>query len=344
MAFLFRNRHEAGDEEPAADPGPSRRVEQAAPDGLTEITRSSWGMVLRRTGKEFLVDELPDRAAALTYYGVLAIFPTLLVLVSVLGVIGKSATSAILANLQHLAPGAARDILRDAVDQLQNNGGTSSVLAVVGLAAALWSASGYVAAFIRSANVVYDMPEGRPTWKLTPLRLGLTLLLMVLLAASAVIVVFTGPLADHVGRALGLGSTALTVWAIAKWPVLVLLVMLMIAILYWAAPNVQGRGFRWISPGAVLAVLIWLAFSAGFALYVANFGAYNKTYGTLAGVIIFLVWLWLSNLAILLGLEFDAELSRERATQGGLPKEEEPYVHPRDTSKWTGEDRNEMGD
>ncbi|MFI8084410.1 YihY/virulence factor BrkB family protein [Kitasatospora sp. NPDC086009] len=314
----------------------------AAPRSPSDLPRRSWRAVVRRTGGEFLADELPDRAAALTYYGVLAIFPALLVLVAMLGVIGRSATDAILDNLQHLTPGPARDILRNAVDQLRDNSGPSSVLAVLGLVAALWAASGYVGAFIRAANAVYDIAEGRPIWKVTPLRLGLTLLLMVLLAASAVIVVFTGPIADRVGHALGLGSTALRVWSYAKWPVLVVLVILMIAVLYWAAPNVRGRGFRWVTPGSVLSVLIWLAASAGFAVYVANFSSYNRTYGTLAGVIVFLVWLWLSNLAILLGLEFDAELSRQRAIVGGFPKDREPYVTPRDTSTWPEEEEEEQ--
>ncbi|WP_082526296.1 YihY/virulence factor BrkB family protein [Kitasatospora sp. MBT63] len=329
----------------ASPPGPGPQVEKDAPDSPTDLPRRSWWAVLRGTGREFLEDELTDRAAALTYYGVLAIFPALLVLVSVLGVVGRSATDAVLDNLQSLAPGPARDILRDAVRQLQNNGGTSTVLLIVGLAAALWSASGYVAAFIRSANAVYDIREGRPVWKTTPLRLGLTMLLLLLMAASALIVVFSGPVADRAGRALGVGDTGLAVWAVAKWPVLVLLVTLMISLLYWAAPNVRGRGFRWISPGSLLAVLLWLAASAGFALYVANFASYNKTYGALAGVIVFLVWLWISNLAVLLGLEFDAELARERATRGGLPEGEEPYVRPRDTHTWPddGPDRTGSG-
>ncbi|MFI6449201.1 YihY/virulence factor BrkB family protein [Kitasatospora sp. NPDC050543] len=339
MASLFSRKHTTGDRESTDGPGPSRQVEAAAPDEPSDLPRHSWRAVLRRTGKEFLDDELPDRAAALTYYSVLAIFPALLVLVSVLGVIGQSATSSVLDNLQNLAPGAARDILRSAVDQLQNSGGTSTILMIVGLAGALWSASGYVAAFTRSSNAVYDIREGRPVWKTTPLRLGLTMLLLMMLAASAVIVVFTGPLADRVGRALGVGRTALTVWSISKWPVLVLLVVLMIAVLYWAAPNVRDRGFRWISPGSLLAVALWMAASAGFALYVANFSSYNKTYGTLAGVIVFLVWLWISNLAILLGLEFDAELSRERAIEGGLPKGEEPYVRPRDIRAWPDDEQ-----
>ncbi|KKD03463.1 YihY/virulence factor BrkB family protein [Streptomyces sp. WM6386] len=304
-------------------------------DSPSELPARSWRAVLRRTVKEFQDDELPDRAAALTYYGVLSLFPALLVLVSLLGVVGQSATDRILDNIGDLAPGPARDILRDAVVQLSDTGGTGSVLAVLGLLAALWSASGYVAAFIRTSNAVYDLPEGRPVWKLTPLRLILTVALMLMLAASAVIVVFTGPLAERAGTAIGLGNAAITLWGIAKWPVLLILVVLMIGLLYWAAPNVRGRGFRWISPGSCLATLIWLAASAGFAVYAANFGSYNKTYGTLAGAIVFLVWLWLSNLAILLGLEFDAELARERAiTSGEHEPADEPYVEPRDTRKW----------
>ncbi|MDN0194998.1 YihY/virulence factor BrkB family protein [Streptomyces sp. S.PNR 29] len=303
-------------------------------DGPGRLPAASWRAVARRTFKELLDDELSDRAAALTYYGVLSLFPALLLLVSLLGVVGQSATDKILDNMGDLAPGPARDILRDAVIQLGDTGGTSGVLAIIGLLAALWSASGYVAAFIRTSNAVYDLPEGRPVWKLTPLRLALTVSLMLMLAASALIVVFTGPLAERAGTAIGLGDAAIALWGIAKWPVLLVLVIMMIGLLYWAAPNVRGRGFRWISPGSVLATLVWLAASGGFAVYAANFGTYNKTYGTLAGAIVFLVWLWLSNLAILLGLEFDAELARERAiTSGGSPTEE-PYVEPRDTRKW----------
>ncbi|WP_030669227.1 YihY/virulence factor BrkB family protein [Streptomyces rimosus] len=300
----------------------------------TTVIAHSWWDVLRRTGKEFVDDELHDRAAALTYYGVLSLFPALLLLVSMLGVIGQSATDAILKNLEEITPGAARDILSEAVRQLRDGPGTGSVLAVLGLLGALWSASSYIAAFIRAANAVYDLPEGRPVWKTLPLRLGVTVVLMVLLAASAVIVVFTGTLARRAGRGLGIGDTGLAVWSVAKWPVLVLLVVLMITILYRATPNVRSPGLRWLTPGSFLAVVLWLAASAGFALYVANFGSYNKTYGTLAGVIIFLVWLWLSNLAVLLGLEFDAELARQRAIAEGHPPREEPYVEPRDTRAW----------
>ncbi len=319
-------------EKPVA--GPDAGTERAAADKPTQLGGRSWKSVLRRTGKEFKEDELSDRAAALTYYAVLSIFPALLVLVSVLGIIGKSATDKIIGNVSKFAPGPVRDIVENAVRNLQNSSSTASVLAVVGLLGALWSASNYVAAFIRTANVVYDLPEGRPAWKVTPVRVGLTVLLMVLLAVSTLLVVFTGPLARQASDALGLGDTALTVWNIAKWPVLLLLIAFMIALLYWGAPNVKGRGLRWVTPGSALAVVIWLAASAGFAVYVANFSSYNKTYGTLAGVIIFLVWLWITNLAILLGLEFDAELARQRAISGGHPVQEEPYVAPRDTRKW----------
>ena len=298
--------------------------------------------MLKGTLKEFKKDELTDRAAALTYYGILSLFPALLALVSVLGIVGQSATQQVLDNIQKLAPGAARDVLSNAVKQMQGNTGLGSIMAVVGLVLAVWSASGYVAAFIRSANTVYDVPEGRPAWLLLPVRLGVTVALMIMAVISALIVVFTGGLAREVGSALGLGDTFLTVWSFAKWPVLVILVTTMIAILYWATPNAKVRGFRWITPGSFLALVIWMIASAAFALYVANFASYNKTYGALAGVIIFLVWLWITNLAILLGLEFDAEMNRQRAVAGGHPAEKEPYVQPRDTRKWDEEDRRRL--
>jgi membrane protein len=314
--------------------GPDARTEQDAADSPTELGGRSWKSVLRRTVKEFKEDELSDRAAALTYYAVLSIFPALLVLVSILGILGKGTIDKLLSNVSKFAPGSVRDILTNAVTQLQGSSGLGSILAIVGVLGALWSASNYIAAFTRTANVVYDLPEGRPVWKTAPVRLGLTLLLMVMIAVSTLLVVFTGPLAQRASDALGLGSTALTVWNYAKWPVLLLLVAFMIALLYWGTPNVKGRGLRWVTPGSALAVLIWIVASVGFAFYVANFGSYNKTYGTLAGVIIFLVWLWITNLAFLLGLEFDAELARQRAISGGHPSREEPYVAPRDTRKW----------
>ncbi|MEV2252720.1 YihY/virulence factor BrkB family protein [Streptomyces sp. NPDC050147] len=313
-----------------------------APDEPTHLSKRSWRAVIKGVVREFKDDELTDRAAALTYYGVLSLFPMLLVLVSLLGVVGKSAIDKLLKNVEKLAPGAARDIISDAVRQLEGQGGVGSLMAVLGLVLAVWASSGYVGAFIRTANAVYDMPEGRPVWKVLPVRVGVTVVLLILAVASALIVVFTGGLARTAGSALGVGDAGLTVWSIAKWPVLVVLVTVMIALLFWATPNVKGRGFKWITPGSVLALVIWLIASAGFAFYVSNFSSYNKTYGALAGVIIFLVWLWISNIAILLGLQFDAEMSRQRAIAGGLPPEEEPYVPPRDTRAWDEQDRRRM--
>jgi membrane protein len=336
--------HDSGDQSPASrvpapdEAGPDWEVERAAPDGPTQLPKRSWIQVLKGTLKEFKDDELTDRAAALTYYGVLSLFPAMLALISLLGIVGQSATQQVLDNIQKLAPGAARDVLSNAVKQLQGNAGIGSIMAIVGLVLAIWSASGYVAAFIRTANAVYDMPEGRPVWKVLPVRLGVTVVLMILAMVSALIVVFTGGLARRAGQALDIGNSVVTVWSIAKWPVLVLLVTVMIAILFWACPNAKVKGFRWVTPGSFLALVIWMLASASFAFYVANFASYNKTYGTMAGVIVFLVWLWISNLAILLGLEFDAETVRQRAIAGGHPPEAEPYTQPRDTRKWDEQD------
>jgi membrane protein len=293
-----------------------------------------WWPVLKRTVGEFREDNLTDWAAALTYYGVLAIFPALIVVVSILGLVGESATQPLIDNLGTVAPGPAKEIFTSAIENLQGDQGAAGVLFVVGLLAALWSASGYVAAFMRASNAIYDMDEGRPVWKTLPVRVGLTLVLLVLLALSTIAVVLTGGLAEKVGDLVGLGSTAVTVWNIAKWPVLLLVVSFMFALLYWAAPNVKHPGFRWISPGGVLAVVGWLIASGAFALYVANFGSYNKTYGALGGVVVFLVWLWISNIVILLGAEFNAELERERAIEDGMrPEDKEPFAEPRDTRK-----------
>ncbi|MFF7853189.1 YhjD/YihY/BrkB family envelope integrity protein [Streptomyces sp. NPDC007904] len=324
--------------------GPGPEVERRAPDAPTKLPKAAWGEVLKGTFKEFKDDELTDRAAALTYYGVLSLFPALLVLVSLLGITGKSATDKVLDNLKQVAPGSARDIITRAVEQLQGNAGTGSVVALLGLALAVWSASGYIGAFIRTANAVYDMPEGRPVWKILPIRIALTVVLMVLAVVSALIVVFTGGIAGRAGQALGIGDGVLAVWSIAKWPVLVVLVTIMIAILYWATPNAKVKGFRWVTPGSLLALLIWLVASAGFAFYVANFASYNKTYGTMAGVIVFLIWLWITNLAILLGLQFDAETVRQRAVAGGHPPEAEPYAEPRDTRAWDEDDVRRLDD
>ncbi|GAA2404059.1 YihY/virulence factor BrkB family protein [Streptomyces glaucosporus] len=301
------------------------------PDELSDLPKKSWKGVLKRTVAEFRDDNLTDWAASLTYYGILSIFPALLALVSVLGVIGRSAIQPLADNIGSLTPGPVRAILLSMLEQLQGNQGGAGIALVIGVAVALWSASGYVAAFMRASNAVYDIEEGRPIWKKLPVRVGVTLVLLVMLALSSFAVVLTGDLARRAGDLVGLGGTAVSVWNIAKWPALAVLVSLMIALLYWAAPNARQGGFRWVTPGSLLAVLLWVAASAGFAFYVANFGSYNKTYGSLAGVIVFLVWMWISNIVILLGQEFDAEMQRGRAIQAGRPADEEPYVEPRDT-------------
>ncbi|MEA2364260.1 MAG: rane protein [Thermoleophilaceae bacterium] len=300
----------------------------------TSLEKRSWLGVLKRTVTEFSDDNLSDWAAALTYYAVLAIFPALIVIVSVLGLIGESATQPLIDNLGSVAPGPAKDIFTSAIENIQGSQGAAGVFFVAGLLAAIWSASGYVGAFMRASNAIYEIEEGRPIWKTLPLRVGLTVLLMVLTAVSAIGVTLSGGLAKEAGNLIGVGDTAVSVWNIAKWPVLLLLVSFMFAVLYWAAPNVKQPGFRWITPGGVLAVIGWVIASVAFAFYVGNFGSYNKTYGALAGPIVFLVWLWISNIMILLGAEFNAELERGRAIERGMrPKDTEPFVEPRDTRK-----------
>jgi membrane protein len=297
------------------------------------MPRSSWRGVLSRTVSEFKEDNLTTWAAALTYYGILSIFPALIALVSILGLVGSSATQPVLDNLATVAPGPAKDILTSAVKNMQHGRGTAGLVFFVGLATALWSASAYVAGFMQASNAIYEVKEGRPVWKTLPTRVGLTVLLLVLLAMSAIAVVLTGSLARHAGDIVGVGNTAVDAWDIAKWPVLLLLVSFMIALLYYVSPNVKHPSFRSIVPGGVLAVVVWIVASALFALYVASFGSYNKTYGALAGVAVFLLWLWISNIAILLGAELNAELERGRRIEGGHPADEEPFLEPRDTSK-----------
>jgi membrane protein len=304
--------------QPTADKGP---------DTMRKLPGRSWLRAAGRAARSVGADNLGDWAAALTYYGILAIFPGLLLVVTALRLTGSGTTDAVVDNISGIAPGNVRTILTAAVDGIEHSRqGTSGLIAIASLVGALWSASGYVGAFIRASNAIYDVPEARPLWLKLPIRLGLTVVTGVLLTASAIIVVFTGRLAHSVGGALGIGPTAVTVWGVAKWPVLVAIVAILFDILYWASPNARHGGFRWVTPGGVLAVFIWLLSSGGFALYVAHFDSYNKTYGSLAAVIIFLVWLWISNLAVLLGAEFDAEVQRGRAIQAGHPPEDEPYL------------------
>jgi len=319
--------------------GATATDERRAPDDVTDLRKESFKGVLKRAWREFSDDKITDWAAALTYYGILSIFPMLLALVSLLGLFGQSATQPLLENISTVAPGPAKDIVTNAITNLQKSQGSAGVMFFVGLALALWSASGYVGAFMRASNDIWDVEEGRPAWKTIPLRVGVTGLLLVLLTISALAVVLTGPLAKSIGDIIGLGSTAVTAWDIAKWPVLILVVSFMIALLYYAAPNVKHPKFQWVSPGSLLAVFCWIVASALFAFYVANFSSYSKTYGALGGVIVFLTWLWITNNVILLGAEVNAELERGRQIQGGMrPQDKEPFLEPRDTRKMKGND------
>jgi membrane protein len=309
--------------------------EDRAPDQPTDLPKQSWLGVLKRTLKEFSDDNLTHWAAALTYYGILALFPALLALVSILGLAGQSATQPLLDNLATAAPGPAKEILTSALQGIQQNSGAAGFAFVIGLGGAIWSASGYIGAFMDASNAIWDVEEGRPIWKKIPIRVAVTVVLLVLAVALAIMTVVSGPIAEAVGNVIGLGDTAVTAWSIAKWPVMALVVAFMLALLYWAAPNVKQPGFRWVSPGSLLAIGLWVLASALFAFYVANFGSYNKTYGSFGGVIVFLVWLWITNIAVLLGAEFNSEMERGRQIEGGMHPDTEPYLEPRDAPKTT---------
>lgn len=321
----------------AGDSEEGTRTEPVSPDegpsSPSKLTGNERFAAFKRAVRESQRDSIIDWAAALTYYGVLSIFPALLVLFSAIGLLGQTTADRIQQFVQDTAPGQMGDFLVSAISQVRESSSTASLVAILGLLVAFWSASGYIGAFMRAANAIYDVPEGRPIWKKLPIRLGVTALIGLMLLVSLLIVIFTGDFARQVGDAIGLGSTAVTVWSIAKWPVLVILVSLMFSVLYWASPNARQGGFHWITPGGVVAVIVWLIASAGFALYVANFASYNKTYGAIAGAIIFLVWLWLTNIAILFGAEIDAELERGRAMAAGHDGRSEPFLELRDDRK-----------
>ena len=298
-----------------------------------QLGLSAWRRILRRTVAEFQDDNLMDWAAALTYYGVMSLFPMLIVLVAVLGLLGEPDTiDSLTGALRDAGLAGIADNVEDPLNGVVENRGGAGALFGVGLLGALWSASGYIGAFMRASNAIYEVEEGRPFWKRRPLQLALTLAMVLLLALVALGLVVTGPLAEAVGGAIGAGDSAVTAWGIAKWPAMLAIVMTVFAALYYIAPNVRQPKFRWITPGGVVGVLIWVIASAGFAVYVANFGSYNETYGTLGGVISFLVWIWVSNIAVLLGAELDAELERQRELELGLNAEGEIQLPPREAA------------
>lgn len=304
------------------------------PDSPDDLTKRSWLYVLRKTVREFGDDQCTDLAAALTYYSVLALFPAAIALLSLVGLVGQGpqTVDTLLGILRDVGASGAADTLEPTLNELSRSQ-SAGIGFVVGLAAALWSASGFVGAFGRGMNRIYEVDEGRPVWKLRPWMLVVTLVTIVLTGLVALGLVLTGPAAQAVGDAVGLGDAALTAWNIAKWPVLLAVVVLIVALLYYATPNVKQPRFRWISVGALVAIVVWVLASAAFGFYVANFASYNRTYGSLAGVVIFLLWLWLTNLALLFGAELDAELERGRELQAGLPAEETIQLPPRDTRK-----------
>jgi membrane protein len=317
-----------------------QHTDAAAPDdprkpaSPTELSKPSWKYVLRRTLREFALDQCIDSAGSLTYFGVLSLFPAMLAIFSLLGVLGqrKQAAAAVLNLVKQVAPGSAAGALRAPIEQFANSPGAGVAL-ISGIVLAIWSASGYVSAFSRAMNRIYEVDEGRPYWKRKPVQLLVTVVVIVLVLVIAIGLIVSGPVTHAVGAALGLGATASLLWSILKWPLLAIAMIVMIAILYHATPNVKQPRFRWISLGGVVALTLIVAASFGFGLYVANFSHYNKSYGSLAGIIIFLIWLWIANLALLFGAEFDAELERARELQAGLPAEESIQLPPRDAAK-----------
>ncbi len=303
------------------------------PSSPQDIDKPTWKYTAKAAFGEFQRDQCTDLAAALTYYSVLSVFPAILALVSLLGLFGQgeTTTAALLDIVRQLGQGQVADQLEGPIDQIVNARGAGLAL-VVGLAGAIWSASGYVGAFGRSMNRVYQVDEGRPVWKLRPVVLLITVGLIVMAALVLVGLVVSGPVAEAVGKAVGLGDQSVTVWNILKWPIMLGIVIVMVAVLYYATPNVKQPKFRWVSVGAAVAILVWVLASVAFGFYVSNFSSYNKTYGSLAGVIVFLLWLWITNLALLFGAEIDAELERARELQAGMEAERTIQLPPRDTS------------
>ncbi len=292
---------------------------------------------LKRTATEFQEDNLTDWAAALTYYGLLSLFPALIALVAIVGLFGdpKSTTQTITDMVTSIGPKSAAQTFADPIRSITSNRAGAGIALIVGLAVALWSASGYVGAFMRASHIIYETPEGRPFWKLRPLQIAVTLAMILMMAIVALGLVLTGPIVKAVAEPIGLSSTATTIWDIAKWPVLAAIFITMISLLYYASPNVKLRGFRWVTPGSVFALVAWVIASAAFAFYVANFGSYNKTYGALGGLIVLLMWFWITNLAILFGHQLNAERERSLEIEEGTPRAEreiqlEPRAEPKE--------------
>ena len=325
---------------PAADaagkrPEPDARTK---PSSLRQITRGSWRYLLSRSVREFVRHECLDLAAGLTYYGVLAVLPALIATVSLLGVVGQrsESVSTILDVAGRVVPASGLDIIRPVLERLTQSSGASFGL-VVGVVVAVWFVAGYVGAFGRAVNRIYTMREGRPIWKLRPLMILISVLLGLLCFCAVLLLVISGPLASAIGDVLGLGSTTVLIWNIIKWPILAAIIVVVVAVLYYVTPNVRQPRFRWLSPGALLAIVTWFAGSGLFGLYVGNVSSYDAVYGSLAGVIVFLIWLWVTNTALLLGAQLDAEIERVRELQAGIRAEHHIQLPPRDTRASTKE-------
>lgn len=323
-------------------PDPER---EDKPDTPAQMTGPAWKYTAGKAFREFLDDECTDLAAALTYYAVLAIFPALIAIFSLLGLVGQSqqVVDAVMPVLSSVLGESGASTLEPVVQSLATSPGAGLAL-VIGLATALWSASGYVTAFSRAMNRIYEIEEGRPVWKLRPVMLLITLVMVLMVVLVALMLILSGPVATALGEAIGLGSTVVTVWQIAKWPVVLVLVMLIVALLYYSTPNVKQPKFRWLSIGAAFAILVWVLISVAFGFYIANFSSYGATYGSFAGVIIFLLYLWITNLALLLGAEVDAELERSRQLIAGIEAEEHIQLPPRDDAKIRANEEKELED
>lgn len=312
-------------------PAPDSPRKPASP---TDLKKPSWMYIFRKAVREFSSDQCTDQAAALTYYTVLSIFPGLLAIVSLLGIFGQGekSTGAMLDLLRELVPAEAVQVLQQPIQQLTSSN-TAGLALVIGIVGAVWSASGYVGAFGRVMNRIYEVDEGRPFWKLRPVMLLVTIVIVVLGALMLFMLVTSGPIASAIGGLVGMDKAALAVWNIVKWPLLVVAAVVAIALLYYATPNVKQPKFRWISMGAFIALLVLAVTTVGFGFYVANFSNYNRTYGAIGGVIVLLLWLWLANLSLLFGAEFDAETERGRELQAGIRAEETLQLPPRDTRR-----------
>jgi len=291
---------------------------------------ASWGDTLKRTVRKAKDDKINHWGAALTYYAVLSLFPALLVMVSLVGLFGSPdrVTKILTETISELGPSTAAQTFQGPIESITSNRGGAGVVLVLSIAGALWAASGYVSAFADASNSIYEVEEGRPFWKLKPLQLLVTLVLILIAAFVALALVLSGPIVGALGGALGVSDTVLTAWRFAKWPAMLLLVLIIFGVLYYTAPNARVSGVRWVSGGAIVALVVWIVASLAFALYVSNFGSYNKTYGALGGVVVFLLWLWLTNIAILLGAEFNAETERAKQLHSGVQGAEQNLQLP----------------